>query len=170
MKLLPKVNKAYDVILDFLMLLAGILVVFLMLSVTLEVVLRYFFGSPTSWVVEIAGYILLFIPFMAGAWILKHEGHVKMDLVLIRLSPKSQSLLNAITSMIGALICLILTFFGIRTSLYFRGYQTPTVLMLSKSLLISVIFVGSFLLFIQFIRRAHGYLKDWKAAKEKRPE
>ena len=93
-----------------------------------------------------------------------------MDLVLIRLSPKSQSLLNAITSMIGALICLILTFFGIRTSLYFRGYQTPTVLMLSKSLLISVIFVGSFLLFIQFIRRADRYLKDWKAAEEKSPE
>jgi TRAP-type C4-dicarboxylate transport system permease small subunit len=171
MKLRATLDRVFDFILDFLAFLAGILVVFLMLSVVLEVVLRYFFGSPTSWVVEIAGYILLFVPFMVGAWVLKRESHVRMDLLLNRLSPRTRALLNAITATIGVIVCLILTIFGIKTALYFRGYQTPTILMLPKSLIISIIFVGCFLLFIQFIRRAHGHWLEWKTPdQEEGPE
>lgn len=163
MKLLAKVTKIYDRTINITTLLAGILLIFLMLSVGLEVTLRYFFGRPTSWVVEIAGYILLYIPFLVAAWVLKREGHVKMDLVLNQLSPKTQSLVNAITSVIGAIICFVLTWFGIKAALYFIGYQTPTILMLPKSIIIAIIPVGSLLLFIQFLRRTYSYLGGWRA-------
>ena len=66
MKLLAKAIKIYDRIIDISVILAGILVIFLMLSVSFEVALRYFFAHPTSWVVEIAGYILLYIPCQVG--------------------------------------------------------------------------------------------------------
>jgi len=163
MKLLAKVTKIYDRIIDITTLLAGILVIFLMLSVGLEVTLRYFFGRPTSWVVEIAGYILLYIPFLVAAWVLKREGHVRMDLVLNQLSPKSRSLVDAITSVIGAIICFVLTWFGVKAALYFIGYQTPTILMMPKSIIIAIIPVGALLLFIQFLRRTYSYLGSWRA-------
>jgi len=166
MKLRAKVTKIYDRIIDITTLLAGILVIFLMLSVGLEVTLRYFFGSPTSWVVEVAGYILLYIPFLVAAWVLKREGHVRMDLVLNQLSPKTQSLVNAITSVIGAIICFVLTWFGVKATLYFIGYQTPTILMVPKSIIIVIIPVGSLLLFIQFLRRTYSYLRSWRIAEE----
>jgi C4-dicarboxylate transporter DctQ subunit len=138
-----------------------------MLSVGLEVSLRYFLGRPTSWVVEIAGYILLYIPFLVGAWILKKEGHVRMDLGLSFLSLETQHLVNTITSFIGALICLILTVYGIKVSWYFLsiGYKTPTVLMLPQGFIVSIIFGGSFLLFIQFLSRALSNYKKWKACR-----
>ena len=166
MKLRAKVTKIYDRIIDITTLLAGILVIFLMLSVGLEVTLRYFFGSPTSWVVEVAGYILLYIPFLVAAWVLKREGHVRMDLVLNQLSPKTQSLVNAITSVIGAIICFVLTWFGVKATLYFIGYQTPTILMVPKSIIIVIIPVGSLLLFIQFLRRTYSYSRSWRVAEE----
>jgi TRAP-type C4-dicarboxylate transport system permease small subunit len=156
------VTRIYERTIDIAAFLAGVLLIFLMLSVTLEVALRYFWGRPTSWVVEIAGYILLFIPFLVAAWVLKREGHVKMDLVLSRFSMKTQSLVNAITSIVSAIICLVLTWFGAKAALYFIGYQTPTVLMLPKSMIIAIIFIGSFLLSIQFLRRAYGYLGSWR--------
>ena len=162
MKLFSMVTRIYERTIDIAAFLAGVLLIFLMLSVTLEVTLRYFWGRPTSWVVEIAGYILLFITFLVAAWVLKREGHVKMDLVLSLFSMKTQSLVNAITSLISALICLVLTWVGAKAALYFIGYQTPTVLMLPKSMIISIIFIGSFLLFIQFLRRAYGYLGSWR--------
>ena len=163
MNLLAKVTKIYDRIIDVTTLLAGILAIFLMLSGGLEVTLRYFFGRPTSWVVEIAGYILLYIPFLVAAWVLKREGHVKMDLVLNRLSPKNCSLVNTITSVIGAIVCFILTWFGVKATFYFIGYQTPTILMVPKSIIIVIIPVGSLLLFIQFLRRTYSNLQKWRA-------
>jgi C4-dicarboxylate transporter DctQ subunit len=168
MKLLAKAIKIYDRIIDISVILAGILVIFLMLSVSLEVALRYFFGHPTSWVVEIAGYILLFIPFLVAAWVLKREGHVRMDLVLNRLSPMAQSVVNAITSFVSAIVCFILTWFGVKATVYYIGYQTPTVLMMPKSLLIAIIFVGMFLLFVQLLRMTYGYLAGWGLPPEKK--
>jgi TRAP-type C4-dicarboxylate transport system permease small subunit len=160
-------NRIYNSIIGLGALLAGLLLIFLMLSVTLDVALRYFFGHPTSWVVEIAGYSLLFIPFLVAAWVLKRDGHVTMDLLLQRLGPKTQALFNAITSFVSALICLIITWHGIRVTLYFfkLGYKTPTVLMLPKSIIISIIFIGSFFLSIQFLVKAYGQWKIWNNLK-----
>lgn len=161
-----KLAKLYNGILTFLVNLAGAMLLFLMLSVGLEVALRYFLGRPTSWVVEIAGYILLFIPFLVGAWVLREEGHVKMDLGLSYLSPKRRHLVNALTSVAGALICLILTVYGVKVSWYFleRGYKTPTVLMLPQGFIISIIFVGSFFLCIEFLSKALSNYRSWKAS------
>ena len=165
--LLAKAIKFYDRTIDIIALLAGILVIFLMLSVGLEVALRYFLGRPTSWVVEIAGYILIFIPFMVAAWVLRREGHVRMDLLLNRFSTRIQCLINAVTSLVGAIICLVLTYSGLKATFYFVGYQTPTILMLPKSLIIAIIFVGSFLLFIQFLRRTFSYVERWRRSEKK---
>lgn len=159
-----KLSVIYNRIVDAGALLAGLLLLFLMLSVTLEVGLRYFLGRPTSWVVEVSGYILLYIPFLVAAWVLRRDDHVKMDLVLVMLNPKAQSLVNTITSFVSAVICLLLTLFGIKVTLYYAelGYKTPTVLMLPKSIIISIIFLGSFLLCIQFFIGAVRHLRTWR--------
>jgi len=160
MNLLTKVTNIFDRTIQVATLLAGILLIFLMLSVSADVVLRYFLGRPIGWVKEVAEYILLYIPFLVAAWVLRREGHVKMDLVLSRFSPKTQSMVNAITSLISAIICFLLTWFGVKATWYFFqvGYVTPTVLRVPKFIIIAIIFVGSFLLFIQFLRRAYSYL------------
>ena len=157
-------KNIYNRIIELGALIAGVLLIFLMLSVTLEVALRYFLGRPTSWVMEICGYILLYIPFLVAAWILRRDGHVRMDLVIGTLSPKVQSLVNAITSFVSAVICLLLTWYGIKATLYFSkmGYKTPTILMLPKSMIITIIFVGSFLLSVQFLIEAFKYLRTWR--------
>jgi C4-dicarboxylate transporter DctQ subunit len=164
MNLVPKLGRVYDCIIDIAAALAGVMIIFLMLSVSLEVALRYFFARPTSWVVEIAGYILLYIPFLIAAWVLRGEGHVTMDLLLNCLNPKTRSLLNAITSVLSAIICLILTWFGLRSSMFFHSvnYKTPTILMLPKGLITAIVFIGFFLLSIQFLRRAYSHMKIWQ--------
>ncbi len=161
-----RLHDFYDWILKILILIAGVLLIFLMLGVSLEVCLRYFFRRPISWMGEISGYILLYLPFLTGAWILKREGHVKMDLVFNRISLQTQHLLNTITSLIGAIVCFILTAYGIKVTLYLARvhFITPTVLMLPKSIISAVIFIGFFLMGIQFIIRFLQYLKLFRAS------
>jgi C4-dicarboxylate transporter DctQ subunit len=159
-----KLNKFYRRLIELGAIIAGVLLLFLMVSVTVEVAFRYFLGRPTSWVMEICGYILLFIPFLVAAWVLRGDGHVRMDLVLSIMSPKARSLVNAITSLISALICFVLTWYGIKVTLYFSnlGYKTPTVLMLPKSMIIAIIFVGSFLLAVQFLIDTYKHFRAWR--------
>jgi TRAP-type C4-dicarboxylate transport system permease small subunit len=80
----------------------------------------------------------------------------------------AQSVVNAITSFVSAIVCFILTWFGVKATVYYIGYQTPTVLMMPKSLLIAIIFVGMFLLFVQLLRMTYGYLAGWGLPPEKK--
>jgi hypothetical protein len=49
-------------------------------------------------------------------------------------------------------------------TIYFSrlGYKTPTVLMLPKSMIIAIIFVGSFLLAVQFSIDTYNHFKAWR--------
>ena len=164
MKLITKATPIFDRTIGLLSLFAGILILFIMLSVTAEVATRYFLGSMMGWVIEVSEYSLLFITFLATAWVLKKERHVKMELVLRRLNPRTQSLLNIITSIIGAIICLIVAWYGVKVTWgsYQIGYIMAKPLRVPQFLILFIIPVGSFLLFIQFLRRTYGYLGHWK--------
>ena len=171
MKILRKLASIIDNTNYLLAALAGLLLVFLMLMVAYEVVIRYFLGLSLIWTVEITGYCLLYVTFLAAAWLLGKEGHVTMDLVLNRLNPRTQALLNTITSVIGAIICLIIVWFGVKVTWdnYQLGYVATSELRPPLFLIILIIPIGSFLLSIQFLRRAYGYLVSWRASSGKEP-
>ena len=139
-----------------------------MLSVSLEVVMRYFLGRPTVWVLEIAQLGLVYVPFLGAAWLLRREGHVKMDVVLNQLKPRAQSLVNAITSIVGAITCLVIAWFSAQmTWEYFQlDYTSPTGLRIPTAPILVIVPVGVYLLSIQFLRRSNGYLGMWKAGGE----
>jgi C4-dicarboxylate transporter DctQ subunit len=170
MKLSKRLSAIFDHIITWMSVLAGILLAFSVISVSISVATRYFFNYPVGWVTEICAYILLYITFMVAAWVLKEEAHVTIDIILEQLKPRVQSFINIITSYISAIVCLILTFFGARETweLYKTGYFTPTELELPKWIINIIIFVGSLLLFIQFLRRGHGYMGIWRHPKNKK--
>ncbi len=164
MQRLAKAGSLFDYINGFLVVIAAVLLVFIMLSICTEVVTRYFWNRPIFWVLEVSEYNLLFITFLGAAWLLRREGHVKMDMVLNRLSTRSATLLNIITSIIGTLACLCLTWYGIEATLYAYqdGSVIPTELGPPEFLILSIIPIGGLLLFIQFMRRTSGYVLKWK--------
>jgi C4-dicarboxylate transporter DctQ subunit len=153
--------RTWDRLNEAIMILAGILLWGQMVIVNIEIVSRYF-GRPTTWVAEISSILILWIPFMIGGWVLRKEAHVKMDLLIEHLSPRSQALINFITSLIGVIVMFIVTVAGFLTTLYWIGNKTPTMLMLPRSPIISIIFVGSLLFTIQFFIRALENLNRWK--------
>ncbi len=87
--------------------LAVIIVAALAICVGLEVVMRYFFGAPTRWVIEFSEYSLLWLAFLAGAWILRAEGHVRVEMLTETLSPRWQRRAHFVTSWLGAGVCAV---------------------------------------------------------------
>ncbi len=169
MKLLTKVTAIFDRTIGSLAALASFLILFIAVSVSTAVVMRYFLGRPIFWVIEISGYSLLYITFLTAAWLLKNEGHVKMDLLLNRLRPGAQSILNMITSAVSAIALLIVVRYSARATweYYINDYYVPGLLEPPQWAILIIIPIGSLLLSIQFLRRTYGYLTNWRALSKK---
>jgi C4-dicarboxylate transporter DctQ subunit len=171
LKFLQKMIDLHQWITDICVLLAGILLVFMLIIVNMEVVLRYLIGRPTDWVVETTEFCLFYLPFLAATWVLRKEGHVKVDLMLNRLRPEWQPLFTALTSLMCVIVCLFISWYGAKLTWYFFqvDYRTPGVLRVPKFIIIIVIPVGTFLFAIQFLRRTYNHWQIWRTmAREKR--
>ena len=150
----------FDRTLNIMTFLAGMLLIFIMLSVCLEVILRSFINRPQIWVTEVTECLLLYITFLGTAWLLREEGHVKVDVILNRLKPQTTAFLGIISSIMGVLVSITLTIYGFNVTWdYFqRGIYTPTALEIPVSAILLIIPIGSLMLFIQFIRRTGKFV------------
>jgi len=159
-KILRKVSIIFDKTLDVLAVFAAGLIIIITLLVATEIVSRSFFNWPILAVVEVSEYSLLFITLLGAAWLLKKDGHVKLELLLNWISPRFQIHVNTFTSILGAIACLMVSWYT--AQLTWQSYQIgsyfSTVLQAPKYPVLAVIPAGFFLIFIQFMRRTYGYM------------
>lgn len=165
MKIREQLEKIFDAVLGGLASFSGILLVLIMLSVTMDVIMRYFLNRPQFWVGELAEYALLYITFTGTAWVLKRNSHVKIDILNAFLSPKHIIILGFVANIIGILVCAVLTYYGTKVTWdhFERGIYNPTLMEFPKGPLLMVIPVGTFMLLIQFIRKTFTILTDLRA-------
>ena len=151
---------------------AGMVLLFLMLvAVCWEVFSRYFLDRGTSWVIEFSEYSILFMTFLGGPWLLKKNGHVEMDIVVNYMQPGARQKLGFVSSLICALLCIVLAWSGADVALDYlqRGLHRPTLLAPPYFPLFAVIPLGFILFAIQFLRRAQQFiLAPDSAAKKER--
>jgi TRAP-type C4-dicarboxylate transport system permease small subunit len=83
-------------------------VVLTVISLFYEVIARYVFNSPTKFTLETGLIMQIILVSSAAAYILKEGGHVSIELVTERLPHRVRHWMNFISSIIGALLCLLL--------------------------------------------------------------
>ena len=170
MKVLTRFNSIFDRAIDMMFYVASGSSLVIFFSTCTEIFMRYFFNRPQIWSVEVTEYAMLYITFLGASWLLREEGHVRIDLLVTFLKPKSQALLNSITSILGGIVCSALVFYGSWSTWlhYQKGLYTFSAMELLKWPFIIVIPFGSLLLLIQFARSAYAYwekFKSYEAAK-----
>jgi len=139
---------------NFLAGLSGLCLILIVISVCFEIVMRYFFRSPLIWVVELTEYGLLYVTFLGSAWLLRQDGHVKVDVVLSYMSRTWRKRWAVLSSLMGLGVSLVLTVFGAITTWdhYIRGIFKPSVLEFPTWVPLLAIPLGSSLLSIRFGR------------------
>ncbi len=165
-KLGTRITRIFDHVLTVGAVISAVFLVFIMLTVSLDVILRYTLNQPLEWAVEISQYVLVGMTFFATAWVLKRDRHVKMDQLFNMLGPRTQNVLNTITSLLSAIACLIIVWYGTGVTIdhiqtgdrYYTTLETP------KWPISAIIVVGFLLLLFQFLRRIWGYLAELKAS------
>jgi C4-dicarboxylate transporter DctQ subunit len=138
------------------------------LIISYEVLVRYFFNRPTIWVADFTDYIMLYSTFFVSAWLLKHDGHVRLTVVYDHLSKRSRWVTDVINSFVGAIVCGFVIWYGVRDTLdaVEKSIVLPRPLPVPKYLILMVIPFGCLLLFVQFLRNALNLLRTSKVPSE----
>jgi TRAP-type C4-dicarboxylate transport system permease small subunit len=169
MALLDKLQKLFDAVLICAAFLSGVIFGLVTLFLCIDISMRYFFNRPITGVLEISEYSLLFFTLLGAPWLLKRDKHVKMDLVISKLKPIKRASVNVVTSLLDAIVCAIITYYGILAVIerYKTGYRLPTTLEPLSYPLMSIIPLCFFLLFIQFLLSAYRNFADAKSVRKK---
>jgi len=163
LKALSKIEGGFDRLLGALMFVACTIFIFAMLLVCADVVMRYALNAPILWGLEVSECILVGIVSLGVAWLLKEDGHVKVDFLLIRLRPENQALVNGITSALSVGAVGVITWYGIGITydLLQTNAVEVSVLNIGKGILLIPLSIGMLLTTIQLVRRSYSYLKFW---------
>jgi TRAP-type C4-dicarboxylate transport system permease small subunit len=160
-----EMTKTFERILVALFGVAGGLLMFVTIGTCMDVLLRYAFNRPISWMLEVTEYAMLYIPFLGAALVLKEDGHIRIDLVITFLSERSRGWLNVLTSFVGGMVMLTYTWFGAQVTLdYFkRGVPSLESLKTPMFLILMIIPIGGLLFSLQFFRQMKGYYQKLKS-------
>jgi TRAP-type C4-dicarboxylate transport system permease small subunit len=131
------------------------------LWITYEVLMRYFLERPTFWAVDLSEYAMLWAAFLAAPWVLRREGHVRVEVFVERMSRENQRRLGIVTSALGAVVCAIMAWQGGATVLdfYARGVTVAREWQVPQFLVYLAIPIGSTFLTVEFVRRAGRYVR-----------
>jgi C4-dicarboxylate transporter, DctQ subunit len=154
-----------DHVIDFMAALAGTLLVVAVLTICIEIIMRYFFRKPQVWSEELCEYILFTLAFLGAPWLLKKGGHVSVDIITERLSPRVRGYLGLFACGIGVLISAVVTWFSIVAAwdCYVTGVVVTKTLTVGKHYFLVFITLGYFFLLVEFGRQ---FLNHLRAPKE----
>ncbi len=134
---------------------SALLIALMMLTVVYDVIARLAFRAPTLWVIDINEYLLVYVTFIPAAWILLRDGHVKVEIVVSRLQPRTQRVMGVVTDLMGLFYCAILTWQGwlVAWAALEKGYRFSTALSFPQFPVFVIIPLGAAWLGLAFLIR-----------------
>jgi len=94
--MLLKVEKAFDKFADLIGAVTSMAIVLMIMNVTYDVVMRYFFKSGSIAMQEMEWHLFSVVILLGMAYTLKEDGHVRVDLIYDRLSTKKKAMINMV--------------------------------------------------------------------------
>lgn len=82
-------------------LLAGLATLAIVLLVSFDVTMRYFFNAPQVFVDEVASFLEVLVVFGGAAYTFRVGGHVRVDLVTAHIPPAARAWLRLVTLALG---------------------------------------------------------------------
>ncbi|WP_332446129.1 TRAP transporter small permease [Sphaerochaeta sp.] len=108
MKILEKLWKAIDIILEYLMAVCfGVMTI----AIFLQVVFRYVLKSPLSWSEELARYLFVWVSFIGGVIAARNGQHIGVELLVKKIPEKIQKGFTCFANFLTSFFFLIIFVF-----------------------------------------------------------
>lgn len=158
-----KAGIMFDRLLNVCIAVACLIVVFQVISVSFDVVLREIFGISVHWITAINEWGLVYLTFLGVAWLQREKGHIGDDSIVAHFPAWVAPTFRVIGIILGIASCLVLIGYG--TYVTWQKYMSHTYDFFKlESVPIYFVYVvipiGSLLWLIQIIREVVIELKQ----------
>lgn len=110
---MERILAAIDFVSEWSGRLVSILIFFILGILLLEVALRFLFNAPTIWAHELSMHLFGAYSVIAGAYVLLHHQHVKIDIIYLRFSLRTRAIIDSFTYLVFFLFIIILFRYGL---------------------------------------------------------
>lgn len=152
--------RIVDRVCDFLAILAGVYLAGIMFGIVISALARTFnlSGSWSSHIFSFAEFGLLYIVMAASPWLVRHRGHVFIELLTAAIPRAMQRPFSRFVSLLCVIICLVLVWYtwGATAKAYRFGDAEMRSLDMPKFLLLGAMPIGFGLMAVQFARFVFG--------------
>jgi TRAP-type C4-dicarboxylate transport system permease small subunit len=111
-------------------LLAGFATLAIVLLITYDVTMRYFFNEPQVFVDELASFLEVVVIFGGAAYTFRAGGHVRVDLLTSRLHPARRAGLRVVTLLFGVVFLSIVLWVTTQSAITAYQYGRVSAVML----------------------------------------
>jgi len=111
---------------------------------------------------------MFLICFLAIAWVLKGDAHIRMDAFVMRASQRKQHMFSIFACGLGIIYCGFLFWLGtdwLWTSIQ-MGERFNNITHWPVAIVVAVIPLGSFFLLLEFVRKIVGYVDSLSSRQE----
>ncbi|MFC1971634.1 TRAP transporter small permease subunit [Chloroflexota bacterium] len=142
--------------------------VVLMLIVCFEVASRYLFKAPTYYALDMAEFLLVTMGFLAASYTLLRGQHVRVDLLISRVSQRTRLILEIVSSLIILSYFVVLVWWGWENGwrAYILKWHTSDLAELPLWPSQMVIPLGGFLLCLAALQLIHLSIRSLRTARK----
>ena len=152
--------RVIDRFCDLLAILAGVYLVAIMLGIVTSALARTFYlsGAWSSHIFTFAEFGLLYIVMAASPWLVRHRGHVFIELLTAIMPRPVQRIFSRFVAVLCVIICLVLVWYtwGATVKAWKFGDAEMRSLDMPKYLLLGAMPIGFGLMALQFMRFIFG--------------
>ena len=111
-------------------LLAGFATLAIVLLISYDVAMRYFFDRPQIFVDEVASFLEVLVVFGGAAYTFRAGGHVRVDLITLLLAPAARARLRVFTLALGVVFLAVVIWVTTQSALTAWRYGRVSAVML----------------------------------------
>lgn len=136
-------------------LLGQLVLLFMVLTICYDVVMRYVFVAPTTWSLEVNTFLIVFLAVLPAADALFADAQLRIGFIAERLPAGAQRVLRVLTGVLGIGFCLIMVWKGGQMSLQALQYDERMSSALGTPMVIPYLFlpIGFAVLGLAFLAR-----------------
>ena len=114
---LAPISRGYDALVYGMALVAAFLMAAMMVTITLDVVLRNLGYQSSAHFFTFTEYALLIVPCMGAPWLAREKGHIYVEILLMSLPERTRARMTMLVGVICVAVCLVVAWFGFQVAL-----------------------------------------------------
>ncbi|WP_372422475.1 TRAP transporter small permease [Salinarimonas chemoclinalis] len=155
MTALRLLDRGVGLVIEAFGLLSGAVIALMALAIGAEVLVRALGLPAFGWTLELSEYGLLVVGFLGAPWVLRHSEHIRVDVVLRSVPPRTRHWMLLLANGISALACFVLAWYAAiaAAEAYARGALLFKHLVVPQWWILAILPVGVALLGFEFTAR-----------------